>query len=240
MKITTLIAMKLVVLLVLLAAPRLAQASEYWCNAGELVLEDCAQLSSSDEILLWPVGRSLAVLGGECTACPNPSPYGEETPDCDESGPDVSVYQDDTWVDTEWELDPTAPCDPLYVLTTVLEPGEYEIAINEYSTGDGFTSVLLADTGDTDDADTGDAGDADTGDTAAAPPPSAGGGSGGGCAASAAAGSSGGPNLPLWIFILGALACTRVAGMGSSTRARGPRSTQVPTHGLAPHIEAGP
>jgi hypothetical protein len=220
MKITTLIAMKLVVLLVLLAAPRLAQASEFWCDAGELVLDDCAQLSSSDETLLWPVGRSLAVLGGECTACPNPSPYGEETPDCDESGPDVSVYQEDTWVDTEWELDPTAPCAPLYVLTTVLEPGEYEIAINNYpNSEDAFTSVLL---------------------TAAAPPPSAGGGSGGGCAASAAEGSSGGPNLPLWIFILGALACIRAAAVGSSTRAGESKSTCLPPQGLASHTAVDP
>ena len=231
MKTTTLIAMKLVVLLVLLAAPRLAQASEFWCDAGELVLDDCAQLSSSDEVLLWPVGRSLAVLGGECTACPSPSPYPNDTSSCDESGPDVSVYQEDTWVDTEWELDPTAPCAPLYVLTTVLEPGEYEIAINNYpNSEDAFTSVLLTAAAPPSSADGG----------ADAPPSSADGGSGGGCAASAGAGSSDGPNLPLWAFILGALACIRVAGMGSSARAREPRSTQVPTQGLAPHIEAGP
>ena len=118
-------------LLVCLGMVSGAQASEYWCDTGYLVRSDCSELTQKDGVYLWPVGTSIAIRAGECTACPTPS-WGEEeeTPPCDESGPSAWITQDGASVPSEWDLVKDTPCGPLTVLSTSLPPGDYVIQIN--------------------------------------------------------------------------------------------------------------
>ena len=108
------------------------QASEYWCDTGYLVLSDCSELAQNEAGFIWPAGTSIAIRGGDCTACPTPS-WGEEeeTPPCDESGPHVWIEQNEATVDSDWTYVADSPCGPLTVLSTSLPPGDYVIQVNQ-------------------------------------------------------------------------------------------------------------
>jgi MYXO-CTERM domain-containing protein len=121
-----------------LIIPSTASASEYNCNSlASLVLADeaswtCSPLAGADGVMQWPLGATLAVKGGECTACPTPNvcpddPENCPQEDCDEVAPSITVYQDGSEIECEWVPLSGNQCSNLFKLSTDLEPGTYEI-----------------------------------------------------------------------------------------------------------------
>ena len=127
-------------------APRAAQASDLSCDGGSIVLPDCSTRAAPDFL----VGETIGVEGGTCYLCGLDEDGGAS---CETWAPTYDLYRDGQPLDVLWERVEDAPCAPLSTLATELEPGEYQLVLNEGVDSTTLSFSVIAGADDQADAD---------------------------------------------------------------------------------------